>query len=96
MAGGSGDDTLIGGRHADAFVFGVRDGTATISDFTLNEDILLLDTALLRGDLTASQVVDQFAQADGDNVVLDFGTGNMLVLQGLNDTTQLQDQITFA
>lgn len=39
-AGSEADDTLTGGSGSDVFVFRMDDGNDTITDFTVNEDVL--------------------------------------------------------
>lgn len=96
LIGGQGDDTAVGGRGADSFVFNDGDDGLTIRDFRFwQNDRLELDDALWDGNLTAQQVVDTYGQVVGDDIVLDFGDGDgdVIVIEGITNTTQLAGSI---
>ncbi|MGB3179276.1 MAG: calcium-binding protein, partial [Albidovulum sp.] len=93
--GGSGADRMTGGLGADSFVFAAGYQNDTITDFSLGEgDRLLLDDALWGGGLSASAVVSSFAAVVGSDVVFDFGGGDVLTLEGLTSTNQLDTLIS--
>jgi len=79
---GRGDDRATGGAGADRFVF--RAGRDTITDFSPDQDLLILRSKAWGSEsLTPEQVLDRFAtQQDGD-VVFTFGPGNSLRLEGI-------------
>jgi len=79
LTGGVGDDLSRGGGGADRFVFGLGSGIDRVADFTAaDQDMLQLDDALWSGqNLTAAQVVSQFARLAGGNVLFDFGADEL-------------------
>ncbi|MCT4554703.1 MAG: hypothetical protein N4A53_08465 [Pelagimonas sp.] len=87
LDGGAGNDFLKGGSGADVFEFIDGDGADTIADFNVAEDMLQLDMTLAGGQ-SAAQIVAG-AQVSGSGVLLDFGDGDTILLQGLSDTTGL-------
>ena len=93
LKGGEGDDTLSGGDGADAFIFTDGGNSDLIRDFSLSEDRLQIDAALLSGQSTGQAVVDAYGSVQGGDVVLDFGDGDVLRLDGISSLTGLADQI---
>lgn len=96
LNGGLGNDILKGGGGADQFSFVARGGRDIIEDFAVNQrDTLLLDDALWKaaGALRIGQVLSKFAEVTKDGVLLDFGGGNSLLLEGLTSTKPLADVI---
>ena len=96
LNGGLGNDILKGGSGADQFTFAIRGGRDVIEDFAVNQrDTLLLDDALWKaaGTLRIGQVLSKFAEVTKDGVLLDFGGGNSLLLEGLTSTKPLADVI---
>ncbi|WP_303472847.1 MULTISPECIES: hypothetical protein [unclassified Marinovum] len=88
LYGGTGNDTATGGSGADSFVFfGNTIGNDTITDFADGSDLLRLDDALwsasVTGTLTAAQVIDMFGDDSSGTLVLDFGGGNTITLNGI-------------
>ncbi|MCR9214546.1 MAG: peroxidase [Proteobacteria bacterium] len=83
LSGGSGNDQMEGGQGDDLFVFDVDFGEDVISDFNRRDDSL--DLTLL--ELDSVQDVKDLATQDGDQLVLDFGDGNVLTLEN----TRLRD-----
>ena len=94
LDGGIGDDILTGGGGRDTFVF--KAGRDTITDFDLNVDTLLLDQALWSGTLDPTTVISRFAQDDGTSVVLEFSDGHRLLLNGIENPSDLIGSIEFA
>lgn len=92
QTGDLGRDTISGGDGSDVFVFGSTISADVITDFELGSDILQL-SAGLAGGRTRTQVVDDLASVVGGNVVLDFGTGQSVTLQGLTSTAGLVDDL---
>lgn len=85
LDGGLGNDTLTGGGGADIFVFRNNGGTDVVTDFGAN-DYLRLDRALWAkgGDLSATQVLNQFAKVVGGDTVLTFADGESITLNGFH------------
>ena len=82
LDGGQADDTLEGGRGNDTFYFREGGDADTIIDFENDRDRVLFE---IEGVETRSQAAD-YAQQDGDDVVYDFGGGD--VLRILNMTVE--------
>ncbi|MDB2407985.1 hypothetical protein N9W17_05660 [Jannaschia sp.] len=79
--GGIGRDTLTGGDGADVFVFASGSGADTITDFEIGSDRVEFDfdgISRVR-ELVRSTDVSQ----EGDDVVIDFGDGDVLTLLGV-------------
>lgn len=92
QADGPGSDTITGGAGADSFVFAGATGGDVITDFEIGTDTLELASALVGGQ-TAAQVVAAATVSD-TGVLIDFGSGNSILLQGLSDTTGLESSLT--
>ncbi len=81
LDGGSGNDKLIGGKGADVFVF--EEGADTVKDFGKGDDKLEILHPALDGSASAQAFLDAYAEQVGEDVVFDFGGGDMLTLQGV-------------
>jgi len=92
LIGGQDDDQLVGGANADVFVFGLGSGVDRILDFKDNVDTLEISTALLDGQTTAQQVIDDYGRKLGTNTLLNFGD-DRLVLVGFTDPDNLADDL---
>ncbi len=88
LSGGAGKDKLIGGRHADTltggsggdrFVFSKRGGKDTITDFDSAEDQLLFKKIGL-SDISDLEITQQ-----GDNVLVDYHQGKIVLLDAVLD-----------
>ncbi|GIT91886.1 hypothetical protein JANAI62_23430 [Jannaschia pagri] len=81
LYGGTGNDVVSGGEGADVFVFGTGDGADVLLDFEAGVDQVefRLDGVSSVGDLLSAVDLIQV----GDNVVLDFGGGDLLTLRGV-------------
>jgi serralysin len=93
LNGGLGNDRLTGGNGADDFVFDPGFGQDTVTDFRNNMDELHLDDALWFGSLSAQTVINTFASSANGNTVLDFGNGNVIVIEGITNAQDLVDDI---
>lgn len=94
LVGGSGDDTARGGNGADTFVFSDGHDGFTIRDFSFSDnDRLELDDSLWNGSLTARQVVNTYGTVVNGDMVLDFGGGDVIVLEGITSARQLANYI---
>jgi serralysin len=83
--GGAGDDTLTGGAGADRFSFGASHGDDVISDFSAEDDLLVLANTVT--DFTSAADVQAAATAttvDGvAGVLINTGGGDSVFLVGL-------------
>lgn len=79
LDGGRGNDVLLGGQGADVFVFEQGDKRDRIQDFNADEDVLTLS---IEGIESLDDLTD-LAEQRGQNTVIDFGEGDVLVLRGL-------------
>lgn len=94
IVGGRGNDLAIGGRGSDTFVFGDGDDNLIIRDFRFGQnDRLELDEALWDGTLSTSDVVSTYGSVVDGDFVLDFGDGDVLVLEGVTNAAQIVDHI---
>ncbi len=93
LLGGNGNDTLFGGGGTDQLEGGANDdllvggGQDLISDFVDNLDTVQLAQALWGGGLTAAQVLSTFGSVSSGNVILDFGGGQVLTIDGTTPLT---------
>ena len=69
--------------------------TAAASRVELGIDTLELAAALARG-RDEAQLVTDVASVTAEGVLLDFGEGRTILLEGLNGTTGLADYLAFA
>ncbi|WP_346352891.1 calcium-binding protein [Azotosporobacter soli] len=74
LNGGAGNDTLSGGAGSDTYVFGKNFGADTITKSADNKTDILDFSAYERPDFTT--------QANGEDLTLDFGSGNSVKLEG--------------
>ncbi|MCK0171547.1 M10 family metallopeptidase C-terminal domain-containing protein [Aliiroseovarius sp. S1123] len=91
--GGAGDDWLKGGFGKDRFYF--DDGTDRIVDFNEGQnDKIYIDDALTGG-ATATQILNNNATVQNGDVHIDFGNGDVLIIEGVTDKMDLVDDILF-
>lgn len=93
LTGGSGDDTLRGGAEADTFVFLTLHGTDRIEDFNPLEDQLLFSQILTDGLTGGAAIVRAFAEDIGGAVVFNFGGGDRIRLERVENLSGLEDAI---
>ncbi len=88
IQGGKGHDRLTGGSGRDRFILAPNSGTDTITDFTLGQDLLLLDSGLTYGEV---DVVSSgtFGYSDTSNAVVLDGHGQQLALLMGVDASQV-------
>ncbi len=90
LRGGGGHDILVGNRGGDTYEYGSSDGNVVIAEgsFTSGTDVLrVLDYALADASLSRSPI-------DPDDLVLDFGGGDVLTIRDFGQTFRLE-QIVF-
>ncbi|MGX9355235.1 cadherin-like domain-containing protein [Roseobacteraceae bacterium S113] len=86
-----GDDTITGGAGADQFVFGILIANEVITDFELGLDRLEINSVLSAGQNAAT--VAAAASVTGQGVLLDFGSGQSILLEGLSTKVGLDTSI---
>ena len=104
MKGGSGNDVLNGARGdldkmwgqggRDSFIYRDGFGEDRIMDFRDDFDTIRLDDNLWVGNLSVQQVLNQFATDTGNNILLDFGGGDTLLIRNVANVSMLLDDIT--
>lgn len=87
--GGSGDDEMFGRFNADTFVFVDGHGNDTVGDFDSQNDFEQIDFSGLStinslADLNLGSATSGAATQVGQDVVIDTGGGNSIVLTGVN------------
>lgn len=93
VTGGAGTDMLIGGWGRDTFIFHGGDGTDTIADFENRRDTIML---------SGHDGIDSFDDLDGmitqvgDDAVIDFQDGDMLILTGTSITALDESDVLFS
>jgi serralysin len=96
MAGVGGDDTLTGGAGADSFYFtalNLQPGDATVADFALSEDRLIVGwVGLPDWALNPERFLSHLATVQGGNTVLDFGKASITLI-GVTDLGALADDL---
>ena len=90
--GGAGDDEPRGGTLSATFVFAEGFGNDTITDFEDFQDMLRFNTRLT-GARDAEALLEAHATVVNGGIEIDFGTGEVLFLEGLTDITALEDNI---
>ena len=91
MSGLGGDDVLIGGGGRDTFIF--TEGSDRIADFSQYVDEIGLSGSLIFGKETIDDVFDQYASVMDGNIVFDFGDGNILSIDGVDNLEVLVGSI---
>ncbi|WP_206019892.1 DUF4214 domain-containing protein [Pseudomaricurvus alkylphenolicus] len=97
LVGGAGDDILTGDGDDDRFVFTPGDGMDTITDFSAGESSSQADKI----DLSGFGAFDDFtdvqdaAEQDGDDTVIDLGGGDQLTLLGVTATDLHENDFIF-
>lgn len=86
---------MIGGSHADRFVFYDGDGRNVVRDFTVDVDTLVLDSNLWEGDLCRVQLINRYAEVDDGSTLIDFGE-EQITLAGFDDLDALRNDIEIA
>lgn len=79
LVGGQGSDLLTGGRGQDVFVFAQGDGLDRITDFGWGNDAIQLDHPWVQN----FAGVMAGATQQGDDVLLNFGGGDRIILEGV-------------
>jgi serralysin len=95
LSGEAGNDRLTGGLGEDHFIFVEGFGADEVRDFVDNVDKLIFDCAywLATSDQYADTLVNTFAEVVGNNVVFDFGNGDVVTVMGVNNLAALYDDV---
>lgn len=97
LDGAAGADRLIGGTGDDVFVFAPGGGADDIRDFTAGagtEDVI--DLSGMGASFDEFAEVQAVASDDGDgNIVIDFGGGDVITIEGLAAADLNQDDFIF-
>ena len=97
LAGGAGNDSLRGGSGADVFVFDTGFGQDVIHDFDPALDLIDLNAALLGATAqTGADVFNDFGTVLGSNVTLDFGGGDMILVEKVSDLSLFNTAFIFS
>lgn len=91
LHGGFGNDVLIGGPGADTFIFSA--GHDQIKDYEQGIDRLILDARLWTGLTSAADVLFVYGSWQDNRAIIDFGTGDVLWIDGVTDYAAFVDDI---
>lgn len=86
LVGGPGNDLLVGGSGSDTFVFRMGHGADRIADYQPGMDRLLIDEALMPRSVAG--VLDTVIRETDSGLVLEFGDGNRITIDGRGLTAQ--------
>ena len=81
LNGGEGDDILTGNEGSDRFTL-LAEGTDTITDFTLDEDLLELPEHII----FESLVISQGQEDNANNTLVNFESETIAILNNINST----------
>jgi Ca2+-binding RTX toxin-like protein len=84
LDGGAGNDLLTGNRGNDVFVFADGSGADRIQDFAAKNDAEKIDLTGVSGLASFADDLQGLMQQQGDDVLIDFGQGDSLLLLGVN------------
>jgi Ca2+-binding RTX toxin-like protein len=88
--GGLGDDTLTGGNDDDLFIFANGDGNDTVTDFTAGSGgVDEIDISYFTSSLTFANFIANNVDDDGSETTITLNTGDSIVLEGVEDHTDL-------
>ncbi|MUG96743.1 carbohydrate-binding protein [Scytonema sp. UIC 10036] len=90
LNGGGGNDLLIGGNGADRFVLSTGQGTDTITDFSVGQDLLALSNGLSFGQLNIMQANNSI------DTWINFGNERLAVLNGVQANSITSNSIMSA
>ncbi len=91
--GGKGNDVLWGNKGRDKFVFAENFDKDKIKDFKDDVDTILLDSDLWKGNKSIKQILNKFGEETANGVVLDFGGGDILKIDGVDSLKDLRNDI---
>jgi Ca2+-binding RTX toxin-like protein len=82
LTGGKGNDLLNGGEGNDTFIFGAKSGKDTITDFSLEGDVLKIEG--VKGFNKAKDVIKHAKQLKNGDVEINLGKGNKIILKDVS------------
>ena len=82
LSGDDGDDLLTGGEQVDTFIF--TDGQDCITDFDHDQETILLSSELWGGGHKTQQEILSYANIIDGDAVFDFGNGNILTVDDID------------
>ena len=91
LEGGGGDDILTGGQGNDTFIFEKGAGYNTVTDFSIEAD--LLDVSSIFDDF--QEVLSSASQVGNNNTLIDFGDNNSALLLGVDVNTLSSSNFVF-
>ncbi len=92
LDGGRGNDKLKGNGGNDTFVFKKGYDKDKIIGFQDNKDTIQLNDNLWNGNKSVNKVLNQFGSQNGNDFVLNFGGGDILIIKNTSKS-QLQNDI---
>jgi len=94
--GRSGNDILDGGSGSDVFSFADGFGSDEITDFNRTKDTLEINLNLLGATPASSaRVLSDYGSIVGSDAVLNFGDGDMIGIEYIDDLSMLAASMTF-
>lgn len=93
LNGGGGRDSLKGGGGRDRFDFEKGFGRDTLLDFQDNKDTVRVSKSLTGGNMSATQLLDQFGHQKGDDYILKFNSNNVLKILDTNKAELMNDVV---
>ena len=90
LVGGAEDDFLTGGADADQFVFNLGDGNDTVEDFTVGEDILVLNDGMTITNVTEADLGGE----PGLDTLVTLSSGQTIELWDVTGVTDPNDLLT--
>lgn len=90
LTGGANDDFLRGGVGGDKFIFNAGDGTDTIEDFQVGEDIIVLNGGLTITSLTEADIGGEV----GPDTIVTLSSSEDIYLWNVTDVTDPNSLLT--
>ena len=91
LTGGPGEDDLFGDAGADHFIF--DGGQDTIHAYEQGIDRITLDASVWTGLTSVADVLFLYGSIDGTRATIDLGAGDILVIDGVQDYSTIEQDI---